>query len=357
MPEARGGAERCAASVAVAGLEAAPAAWGAMEAALAALLLEQCDAALPPSCDAPPQPAGRAGEPSGVRLPPSRLGEGGEDAGRPDLLDADRWETFRAALQLPALQLQAQQLAGSMRPPETFLDGPVGLEEPVGLEATDTPDESGMRNTSAPLDDLSKLLTLEDTPPLDEPPAPPLLPAAAERQAAHPLAGRRLVGAISTHPRLVWKPQLPRCPAKCGLAPNNRSLPRPDASTAATTASTTALASAAAATPAAAASGEALLGGGTESAAETASFEHSIFEFPLHEWVDVAGSKLRLTDVARMAYGLCQIYATYFLHEWPSGEPCTAAQATARRLLFAWGALLCTLLATLAAPLLWWRLL
>jgi len=113
----------------------------------------------------------------------------------------------------------------------------------------------------------------------------------------------------------------------------------------------------AAATPAAAASGEALLGGGTEAAAETASFEHSIFEFPLHEWVDVAGSKLRLTDVARMAYGLCQIYATYFLHEWPSGEPCTAAQATARRLLFAWGALLCTLLATLAAPLLWWRLL
>ncbi|EOD30730.1 hypothetical protein EMIHUDRAFT_456488 [Emiliania huxleyi CCMP1516] len=107
--------------------------------------------------------------------------------------------------------------------------------------------------------------------------------------------------------------------------------------------------------------------GGTEAAAETPSFEHSIFEcvsaaaasvrFPLHEWVDVAGSKLRLTDVARMAYGLCQIYATYFLHEWPSGEPCTAAQATARRLLFAWGALLCTLLATLAAPLLWWRLL
>ena len=74
---------------------------------------------------------------------------GGEDAGRPDLLDADRWETFRAALQLPALQLQAQQLAGSMRPPETFLDGPVGLEEPVGLEATDTPDESGMRNEIA----------------------------------------------------------------------------------------------------------------------------------------------------------------------------------------------------------------
>ncbi|EOD22934.1 hypothetical protein EMIHUDRAFT_447730 [Emiliania huxleyi CCMP1516] len=214
MSEARGGAERCAASVAVAGLEAAPAAWGAMEAALAALLLEQCDAALPPSCDAPPQPAGRAGEPSGVRLPPSRLGEGGEDAGRPDLLDADRWETFRAALQLPALQLQAQQLAGSMRPPETFLDGPVGLEEPVGLEATHTPDEFGMRNTSAPLDDLSALLTLEYTPLLDEPPAPPLLPAAAERQAAHPLAGRRLVGAISTHPRLVWKPQLPRCPAK-----------------------------------------------------------------------------------------------------------------------------------------------
>ena len=34
----------------------------------------------------------------------------------------------------------------------------------------------------------------------------------------------------------------------------------------------------AAATPAAAASGEALLGGGTEAAAKTASFEHSIFE-------------------------------------------------------------------------------
>ena len=70
-----------------------------------------------------------------------------------------------------------------------------------------------------------------------------------------------------------------------------------------------------------------------------ASQLRALSRFPLHEWVDVAGSKLRLTDVARMAYGLCQIYATYFLHEWPSGEPCTAAQATP-----SW-------------PLLWWRLL
>lgn len=63
-----------------------------------------------------------------------------------------------------------------------------------------------------------------------------------------------------------------------------------------------------------------------------ASQLRALSRFPLHEWVDVAGSKLRLTDVARMAYGLCQIYATYFLHEWPSGEPCTAAQATPSRL-------------------------
>ena len=62
-----------------------------------------------------------------------------------------------------------------------------------------------------------------------------------------------------------------------------------------------------------------------------ASQLRALSRFPLHEWVDVAGSKLRLTDVARMAYGLCQIYATYFLHEWPSGRrrPQLAAAAVA----------------------------
>jgi len=47
--------------------------------------------------------------------------------------------------------------------------------------------------------------------------------------------------------------------------------------------------------------------------------EESIFEYPLHRWVDVAGSKLKTSDIGRMALGLCRIRNVYFLHEWPSG--------------------------------------
>lgn len=48
----------------------------------------------------------------------------------------------------------------------------------------------------------------------------------------------------------------------------------------------------------------------------------------MHEWVDVAGSKLTPLDVLRMAFGLCRIYELYFLREWPSGE--------ANEMAFAW---------------------
>ena len=39
----------------------------------------------------------------------------------------------------------------------------------------------------------------------------------------------------------------------------------------------------------------------------------------LLRWVDVAGSKVRSTDILRMAWGLCRIRSIYFYHEWPSG--------------------------------------
>ena len=56
-----------------------------------------------------------------------------------------------------------------------------------------------------------------------------------------------------------------------------------------------------------------------------------IFEYPLHQWRDVAGSKLKLADVVRMALGLLRIRLVYFLHEWPSGRrrPQLAAAAVA----------------------------
>ena len=62
-------------------------------------------------------------------------------------------------------------------------------------------------------------------------------------------------------------------------------------------------------------------GGRASGAAGGAALAETIYEFPLDEWVDVAGSKLRLrNDILRMALGLLTIRSTYFWHEWPSGR-------------------------------------
>lgn len=51
-----------------------------------------------------------------------------------------------------------------------------------------------------------------------------------------------------------------------------------------------------------------------------AELAEGIYEYPLEEWVDVAGSKVKPTDIVRMAIGLARIRLVYFLHDWPSGK-------------------------------------
>lgn len=47
--------------------------------------------------------------------------------------------------------------------------------------------------------------------------------------------------------------------------------------------------------------------------------EESIFEFPLHKWEDVGGSKVKAGDIVNMAWGLWQVKRRYFWSQWPEG--------------------------------------
>lgn len=43
----------------------------------------------------------------------------------------------------------------------------------------------------------------------------------------------------------------------------------------------------------------------------------SIYEYPLHRWEDVGGSKVKSSDVLKMAWGLMQVRRRYFWRRWP----------------------------------------
>ena len=88
-------------------------------------------------------------------------------------------------------------------------------------------------------------------------------------------------------------------------------------------------------------------GGAAEMA--TSDLASAIFEYPLHEWTDVAGSKLRGTDILRMGLGLVRVRHVYFLREWPAAAaaaPRTPAGRAARNAL---GTLLALALIAFAA--------
>ena len=46
-----------------------------------------------------------------------------------------------------------------------------------------------------------------------------------------------------------------------------------------------------------------------------ASVAECIYEYPLHRWEDVAGSKVRPSDVVKMAWGLVRLRMKYFARE------------------------------------------
>ena len=69
-------------------------------------------------------------------------------------------------------------------------------------------------------------------------------------------------------------------------------------------------------------------GGGTSAGGNNnnnkTSIVESIYEYPLHRWEDVGGSKVKLKDIGMMAWGLVQVRSNYILRPWP--PPGDAAQ-------------------------------
>lgn len=53
-------------------------------------------------------------------------------------------------------------------------------------------------------------------------------------------------------------------------------------------------------------------GGGAANPQKTTPVADSIYEYPLHRWEDVAGSKLRPNDILKMAWGLARLRVKYF---------------------------------------------